>query len=113
MNIAAFHNRKVFIRENDFIHKNLKAHIVGVKEDSKKLLLILDAAIAIENVVYTHAIASPRLAKEHLADLIIPTKGVVGCAVTWIPQERFNRDDPFDISWWRGGAAAITDVVIQ
>jgi hypothetical protein len=34
----------------------------------------------------------------------------VGCNLTGIPVERAHSANPLDLSWWRGGAAAIVDL---
>ena len=37
----------------------------------------------------------------------------VGCNLTGIPTERLQGGDLFDMSWWRGGAAAIADLSLH
>ena len=47
-------------------------------------------------------------------DLDSLAKGdVLGCSLTWVPDDKDNLDEPMDLSWWRGGAAAITDLCIS
>lgn len=103
--------RRVRILANDFISQDLAAHIACVSESGRKILLQLDSPLIISSKTYTHAVASPRLAKNHSSDLM--ESGTLGCSVIWVPKGQFNHNRSFDLSWWRGGAAAITDVVID
>lgn len=103
--------RDVKVRANDFIQMDLAARITDVSEHAGKLLLDLGAPITISGVTYTHAVASPRLARDDLNVLL--SDGVLGCAVTWVPKDRFDQSNPFDLAWWRGGAAAVTDVMFD
>ena len=74
----------------------------------KKILLNLDKLLTHEGQRYQRLVASVRLARDDLDTLA--NAGVLGCSVTWVPDVRFNESDPFNLSWWRGGAAAITDL---
>lgn len=103
--------RDVKVRANDFFQMDLAARITDVSEHARKLLLELSAPISIAGVTYTHAIASPRLARDDLNVLL--SNGVLGCAVTWVRKDRFDQSNPFDLAWWRGGAAASTDVMLD
>lgn len=103
--------RDVIVRANDFIQMDLTARITCTSEHDRKLLLDFSTPITIAGVTYTHAIASPRLERDNMNMLL--SNGVLGCAVTWIPQDRFDKDKPIDLAWWRGGAAAITDVKLE
>lgn len=103
-------NRRIFIRRNDFVDQDLSACITSVDESSQTLLLELDTPLVNNNTSYSHAVASPRLAKDTINLLI--GSGVLGCSVTWVPERKFNKNEPMDLSWWRGGGAAITDLYI-
>ena len=111
MNGALFIGRDVKVRANDFIQMDLAARITYASEHDRKLLLDFGTPITISGVTYTHAISSPRLAKDDLNVLL--SNGVLGCAVTWVPKERFDQSKPLDLTWWRGGAAAVTDVMLD
>jgi hypothetical protein len=111
MNGTLLIGRNVKVRANDFIQMDLAARITYVSEHDRKLLLDLGAPITISGVTYTHAVASPRLARDDLNVLL--SNGVLGCAVTWVSKERFDLNKPLDLTWWRGGAAVITDVMLQ
>lgn len=111
MNGTLLIGQNVKVRANDFIQMDLAARIIDVSEPDRKLLLDLGAPITISGVTYTHAIASPRLARDDLNVLL--SNRVLGCAVTWVPKDRFDQRHPFDLAWWRGGAAAVTDVMLD
>lgn len=99
---------KVVVVANDFVQKDLDAAIIEADTKNKKVLLRLEHPLINGNVKYQHAVASVRLARDDfdtLADV-----GVLGCSVTWVPEGKFSQKDPFSLSWWRGGAAAITDL---
>ncbi|MBD8900354.1 hypothetical protein [Rhodanobacter sp. DHG33] len=80
-------------------------------EADRKILLELDHALSVVGVLYKYAIAAPRLAKNNLMDLL--NVGVLGSAVTWVPDAEFDASKPLDVSWWRGGGAAVTDVCLD
>lgn len=103
--------RSAKIAANSFIDSEIAAHIVLVDDTEKKIVLKLDVALNVDGTFYTHAIASPRLERDELIQLSV--NGVLGCTVTWIPETQFDVMRPLDVSWWRGGAAAITDVYLQ
>ena len=101
--------KKVVVGANDFVQQELAATIMADVEN-KTVLLGLDKPLINGNTMYQHVVISARLAKDDLDTLA--NNGVLGCSVTWVPESQFSRTDPFDLSWWRGGAAAITDVSI-
>lgn len=110
MNGTLLIGRDVKIRANDFIQVDLAARITYVSKYERKLLLNLDIPITVSGVTYAYAIVSPRLARDDLNVLL--NSSVLGCAVTWVPKDRFDQSKPFDLAWWRGGAAAVTDVLL-
>lgn len=103
--------RDVKVQANDLIRVDLAARILDVCERDRKLLLNFDTPITIAGVIYTYAIAIPRLSRDDLS--VLTNKRVLGCAVTWVPKDRFDQSKPFDLTWWRGGAAAIADVALD
>lgn len=111
MNGTLLIGRNVRVRANDFIQMDLAARITDVSEQDRKFLLGLGTPITISGVTYTHVIASPRLARDDLNVLL--SNGVLGCAVTWVPKDRFDQSNSFDLAWWRGGAAAVADVMLD
>jgi len=78
--------------------------------DSNSLLLEFAQPVRIGAQSYLFAVARPRLKRDHL-DTLLRDK-LLGCALTCVPQERYDASNPFDLSWWRGGGAAIADVAL-
>lgn len=101
----------VSILPNGFIDGVLEAHVRGVDIDSNTLLLELTIPLEGAGERFQYAVASPRLEGDDLATLI--QSGRLGFNVTWVPESRFNAKSPFNLSWWRGGAAAIADLVFR
>lgn len=103
--------RIVKIRANDFVNHDTAAHIVLVDEMDGGILLELDVSLNVAGVLYEHAVALPRLEKDSVLDLL--TDGVMRGAVTWLPLGKFDASQPFVLSWWRGGGAAVTDICLE
>lgn len=102
--------KRIFVRGNDFVGAQSVGRVLFVELESNSILIELDTPVHSNGSHYTHAIASPRLARDSLATLL--STGMLGCGVTWIPNTRFRTSTPFDLSWWRGGATAIVDIVM-
>lgn len=103
--------KTAIIRGNDFVERDLSAFIVMVDVDNKSILLELDAPLKSASTTYRHVVASPRSSKDGLDS--IGTTDTLGCSVTWVPDDKYDPNKPVDLSWWRGGAAAITDLCIN
>ena len=108
---SAIVGSKVIIRGNDFVAQDLSASIVTIDVDNKTVLLKLDEPLNHTSTTYRYIVAAPRLSKDDLGVLIV--ERVLGCSVTWVPDGKYNPNDPMDLTWWRGGAAAITDLCIN
>jgi len=100
--------KAVKIKSNDFVASDLFAEISYMSDKENKLLLKIIPELSIKNVSYSYAVVSPRLVKDKVNDLL--NRGVLGSSIVWIPDTRFNPLNPLDISWWRGGGAAISDI---
>lgn len=77
---------------------------------SRALLLEFMSPIQIGGNTYPFAVASPRLQCDDWKVLI--SSGRLPCAVTFVPRDRYDPEKPFDLSWWRGGGAALADLVL-
>ena len=102
---------KIIIRGNEFIDRDLSASIVMIDEDKNSMLLKLEEPIKNKTTTYHHIVASPRLSKDAIDS--ISTTGTLGCSVTWVPEVKYDAQNPMDLGWWRGGAATITDLYIS
>ena len=100
--------KKVVIRANAFVQHDLVVTIIKVDAENKQILLSLDKPLINGSERYQHAVASVRLVMDDLDTLV--GVGILGCAVTWVPDGKFSQKNPFNLNWWRGGAAAITDL---
>lgn len=107
---SSFPETKVIIRSNEFIERDISAFIVTIDTNNKSLLLELDKPIKSKGRMYRHVVALPRIPQDNLYTLNV--SGILGCSVTWVPDDKYDPNNPMDLSWWRGGAAAITDLCI-
>lgn len=87
-----------------------RAVIRAIDWDSSSLLLEFVPPVRVGAVICEFAVAHARLECDDLKILL--RKGVLGCGVTCIPPDYYDPAKPFDLSWWRGGGAAIADIVL-
>lgn len=99
---------QIIIRGNEFEDNDLYATISAINQDEQKILLKLNKALVKKVTIYQHVVASPRLMKDKID--FFKTNGPLSCSLTWVPDEKYNVNAPMDLSWWRGGAAAIADL---
>jgi len=101
-------NRKVVIFENDFVDRNIVASIVDVAEDYKAMLLKIVEQFEADMRHYKYVVVNSRLENESFKSLEL--NKISGCSATWVSEQNYNPQNPFDTSWWRGGAGAITSL---
>lgn len=109
--ISPLVGRSVTVRANDFVEAPISGCIRFVDMATNTVVIKLDAPLHAGDLQYEWAVASPRLMRDDIDTL--NNSGVLSCGITWVPNARFNPNTPFDLSWWRGGAAAISDVVLN
>jgi hypothetical protein len=102
--------RSVLIRANDFVDAPTRGRIRFIDMTTNAVAIELDTPLEAGGIRYEWAVASPRLARDNLDTLI--NTGVLGCGISWVPNSRFSPSAPFDLSWWRGGAAALADLAL-
>jgi len=102
--------KKVIIISSDFIERDLSATITNISQDERCLLLKMDVPLASKGIVYPYAITATRLEGDSYEMLI--RDGMIGCSITWVSEDRMDISNPFDLSWWRGGASAITSIYL-
>jgi hypothetical protein len=102
---------KTIILRNDFIVDDQSAVIFTIDSTTNEILLKLDRSFKYKGTTYSHVVASPRLSRDDLGTL--ENHGILGCSLTWVPDTKFNIQNPMNLSWWRGGAAAISDLRID
>jgi len=103
--------KQVSIRANDFVTKLSTGKIEAIDPARKAILITLDEPIDVGGTRYEWAVASGRLERDDLETFA--AEGEMGCGITWIPSARFSHQDPFELNWWRGGGAAIADVLLR
>jgi hypothetical protein len=110
MDINQLLGRPVHVRGADLFMVPVAAVIRTIDPDSKSLHLEFMPPVQIGAQTYPFAVAHPRLQRDDLDVLL--RSGVLGCAITCVPQDRYDAAKPFDLSWWRGGGAVVADVVL-
>ena len=103
--------RQVCVQASEWLEIELATVIRDADLASERSLLELDTPAEIGGRLYVFAVARPRLKNQGLSTLI--ESGRLSCNVTLVPSDRFDATLPFDVSWWRGGAAAITDIRLR
>jgi hypothetical protein len=79
--------------------------------DAVAFLLELSLPLKHQTSEYRYFIATPR--HEGVTFDRLLSGATVGSNLTGIPEDRARSTNPFDLSWWRGGAAAIADVSLH
>jgi hypothetical protein len=110
MDVHQLVGRQVHVCGADLCGARVAAVIRAIDRDAKLLQLEFVPPVRIGAQTYPFGVAQPRLQRDGL--LVLLTSGVLGCAVTSVPRDRYDPAQPFDLSWWRGGAAAIADLVL-
>jgi len=104
-------DREVRVRADGlFAGAAAPAVIRTIDTDASSMLLEFIPPVRVGEVVYVFAVARARLERDDIETLL--RMGVLGCGVTCIPPDRYDPAKPFDLSWWRGGGAAIADVFL-
>ena len=104
-------DKEIDIIANEYVEKNLLATIIMFSEDERKLLLKMDTPLNHGGIIYPYAIAATRLEGDSYTMLV--NDGLIGCSITWVSKNRFDRDNPFNLSWWRGGASTISSIKLK
>lgn len=108
MDATVLKGKKVQVTAGDLFSLPVSAVICSLDVGSHTLLLEFDRPLSIESEMYSFAVARPRLARDKLENLL--NEGAFGCALICVPRERHNPANPFDLSWWRGGGAAVAEL---
>ena len=111
LDVADLIGREVEVLAADLFGSTVTAVIRKANPNGQALLLEFSPGIRAGSQVCRFAVAQARLECDRLVELL--TRGRLGCALTAVPEERFDPLRPFDLSWWRGGGAEIGDVVLR
>lgn len=90
----------------------LAAVILAAKTDEQggALFVRIKEPFLYKNLRCEYFVMQPRHESSSVEDLR-PDRPVL-CAITRVPEERSSDEDPFDLSWWRGGIAGIGEISI-
>jgi hypothetical protein len=105
---AACVGRPVRIEPNDLLAQETRAEVMAVSVEQNAIALRLARPLTFRDTLHSHAVAGVRYEGDSIATLCDGRPLI--CNVTWVPDSRFKPDAPCDVSWWRGGAAAIATV---
>jgi len=104
--------KQIIINQNDFIWEyEVLADVSQVNNEKDNVLLELKDPLTYKNKIYSQVVVSGRHENGSLSDLY--STGYYACNATWIPDDKFDEQKPFDTSWWRGGAAAVTSISLK
>lgn len=103
--------QQVHVRAADLFGVPAPAVVRAIGPDSISLLLEFVPPIQIDTKTYPFAVVHPRLQRDNLG--VFLTDGVLGCAVTCVPRDRYDSAKPFDMTWWRGGGATVADLLLS
>lgn len=100
-------NRRILISPNELFEGGGAG--IFVADDGRALSMTLSAPVRLPNgKVCSHLVASVRHENRTLHEIM--NGSAVLCALTLVPDEKFDPVKPCDVRWWRGGGAAIGDI---
>jgi hypothetical protein len=100
-------NRRILISPNELLEGG--GHGILIANDARALSLTLSKPMLLPNgKACSHLVAYVRHENRTLNE-IMDGRAVL-CALTLVPDEKFDPKKPCDVSWWRGGGAAIGDI---
>lgn len=108
MSKANIINKTIEILPNDFNISSSHATIEDISLDLTSGLLKLKAPYQYNHKAYRYVVARARGTDAKFDELL--RDGKLDCNLYWISVDLFDISKPFDVSWWRGGAAAITTI---
>jgi len=110
VDVSAVVGRRIQVRADGLFEMPVDAVVVAQDAVSDSLVLQFGRGVVIDSQRFEVAVARGRNERHSLDTLC--WQGTVGCALTCVPASRYDPTRPFDVSWWRGGAAAIADLIL-
>ena len=84
----------------------------GLNQIGRATMLVrLDKPFMLSGDKYHYFVATARHENSSLEDL--ERNLTITCNLIRIPSDRAEGSNPFDLSWWRGGGAAIADLSLE
>ncbi len=109
MNMSDLIGKVIQIGDNDVSKVSLLARTIAVEPNGSAAVLKLSQTIhSSRAAILSYAVVNVRHEGHSLSELF-EGKNVV-CGITFVSEDRFSKENPFDLSWWRGGNAAIASV---
>lgn len=104
----AWINHHILISPNELFDKGGEGTVVAVEGSALALTLSVPATLP-SGKECRNLVASIRHANRTVDEIM--AGHAVLCAPTLVPVDKFDAARPCDASWWRGGGAAIGDIV--
>jgi hypothetical protein len=100
--------KSVKILANGFLDNEREATVEGQNADS--ILLRLKSPLSLSDDVFEYIVAKVRHEGASFDDFESGERLL--CNLTAVSNQHALSGNPFDLSWWRGGNATITDVIM-
>ena len=91
--------------EGPITGKIIKVGANSWKPGQDAILIHIDTPLKFKGVCCEYFIATPRHELESIAAL--KDGNAIVCNFARIPSDKANSNNPFDLSWWRGGIALV------
>jgi hypothetical protein len=99
---------KLKIESNDVINEDSLAFIISYDNQNDRLAAKLFHPVLRNNQKFTYLIASARYDGDFLGTVLEGNKIIA--SIYLVPEDKYNPNNPCDISWWRGGVGLIAAV---
>lgn len=97
------------IAPNEFIPHRISAKIEVIDDEGQSVVLSLNEVAITSGGQASHAVAKIRTSGMSYLQARVGDR--IASSVIWVPDRNYSSDRPFDTTWWRGGAAAIADII--
>lgn len=97
------------IPDEDEPPRVIVGEVLAVRRSVETVVLELIEDVEVDNQEVTYAVASAR--HEGVTFHCLSKGESILCGVTFATSAQFKKDKPFDVSWWRGGAARISTLL--
>jgi len=96
------------IGPSDLSQAPILAIVIALDSAFSVAALRLEPPMQTDSETFSHAVISVRHEGHSFIDVADGLE--ITCAVTLVSDQRFSSVAPLDVSWWRGGNAAIANV---
>jgi hypothetical protein len=100
-------NQQILISPNELFESGSEGSVVA--HEGQVITIKLSAPVQLpDGKSCSHVVASVRHMNRTILEVL--NGNPVLCALTLVPNDKFNMGKPCDVSWWRGGGAVIGDL---